>query len=72
MKPSTREQLDIALAAQRPLEVDLLVSENARRVTISQHLAFRKGLATRPAADELEEFLEEIRAAEFEGKGAGR
>ena len=37
MKPSDREQLEVALSAQRPLEVERLVPTHKRRVTITDH-----------------------------------
>ncbi len=59
-RPSTREQLEIALAAPRPiptdreqLEIERLVSSDCLR------------------ANDFEAFLEEIRFAAFEEKGAG-
>lgn len=40
------EQLRIALAASKPLEVELLISDDARRrVTVDDHAAFQKSLA---------------------------
>jgi hypothetical protein len=71
MKPSTREQLEVAFPAPRqPETVELLVSENARRCTINQHLAFRESLTTRETIDEIDGFLEELRAENFERRAA--
>ena len=66
-------------AHRNPLEVERLLSENSlrrslaadNRITVDRHAAFQKSLTTRETIDEIDAFLEEIRAAEFEGKGAG-
>jgi hypothetical protein len=65
-------------AHRDPLEVERLLSENSlrrslaadRRVSVEKHAAFQKSLTTRETFDEIDAFLEEIRQAEFEGKGA--
>lgn len=55
---------------REPLEVEHLLTEDQRRtVSIDDHAAFRESLAPK-MADELDDLIEEIRAAEFEGKGA--
>jgi hypothetical protein len=52
-----------------PLDA-LLTPEERSTVTVEKHAAFREAISTRPAADPLDELVEEIRQAEFEGKGA--
>jgi len=51
-------------------EVERLLTEDQRRLTVDQHAAFRESLATPRQLDEIDELVEEIRAAEFEEKGA--
>jgi hypothetical protein len=51
----TPDPLAVALAASKPLEVEMLVSDHARRVSVGEHQAFREGLAPRPAVDPIDE-----------------
>jgi hypothetical protein len=65
------DPLDVALSAQRPiydaprqpLAVELLLTES-QRVSVEEHQAFRESLAPAPAADPIDELVEEIRGGE--------
>jgi hypothetical protein len=67
MKPSDREQLEVALAASRPIDdaprqplaVELLLTES-QRVTVDQHAAFRESLTPPAPGDELVEELRKL------------
>lgn len=53
-----------------PLEIDLLLTEDQRRtVTVDDHAAFRESLAHKQAADEIDELVADIRAAEQNREG---
>ena len=41
------------------------------RITAADHEDFQKSISRPPQADEIDELVEELRAAEFEEKGAG-
>jgi hypothetical protein len=57
-------------ASREPLEIEFLVPPD-RRVTVSGHHAFREGLrATDSIDDDIDALVEDIRHAEFEGKGS--
>lgn len=61
MNPATQNE---------PLEVELLLTEDQRRpVTVAAHEAFRESLAP-VQHDEIDDLVEELRAAEFEQKGS--
>ena len=54
-------------------EVEGLLTDDQRRVTIKDHAAFRDSIeAPAPVGDSLDELIEEIRAAEFEERGSER
>ena len=57
MKPTHRESLQVALAAQKPIltEVELLVSESARRVSVNEHAAFQKSLSAHTADEDFDD-----------------
>jgi hypothetical protein len=65
-------------AHRNPLEVERLLTEHTlrrslaadNRITVDRHAAFQKSLTAREVIDEIDAFLEEIRAAEFEGRAA--
>jgi len=65
-------------AYRNPLEVERLLSENSlrrslaadRRVSVEKHAAFRESLTTRETFDEIDAFLEELRAENFERRAA--
>ena len=62
--------------SHHPLEIELLVNEDARRerVTVDTHAEFKRSI-TPPAPapfDEIDELVEELRSLEFEEKGAAR
>ncbi len=50
--------------------IEDLLSSDERRVSINQHAAFLESLTPPALGDELEDFIEELRAAEFEVRGA--
>ena len=62
MSETDHDRLAVALAAKRPisdaprvpLEVERLLSESQRRVSVADHQAFRESLATRPAFDDID------------------
>jgi hypothetical protein len=56
-------------AGREPLAPDALLTPSERRLTVDQHHTFRESLAPRRPLDPIDELLEEIRAAELEGKG---
>lgn len=68
MKPTARESLQVALGAQKPLEVELLTSEHHRRVTVEAHKAFRESLTPAKVISEIDEFLSELRSIKPEGE----
>jgi hypothetical protein len=65
-------------AFRSPLEVERLLSENSlrrslaadRRVSVEKHAEFQKSLTNRETIDELDAFLEELRAENFERRAA--
>jgi hypothetical protein len=75
VKPSDREQLEVALSTQRPIDdaprqplaVELLLTES-QRVSVADHAAFRESLAPAPAADPIDELVEEIRTLKPENQ----
>lgn len=51
-----------------PLPVELLVPADKRRLSVDQHHAFCESLPPPRPLDEIDELVEELRAAEPEGK----
>lgn len=67
MKPSDREQLEVALAAQLPLEVEHLVPAHVRRITVADHERWMQtGQPPHKDDADLEELIQAIRRAEME------
>jgi hypothetical protein len=65
-------------AHRNPLEVERLLTEHTlrrslaadNRITVDRHAAFRESLTTRETFDEIDAFLEELRAENFERRAA--
>lgn len=47
--------------APEPLEVELLASDHARRVSIQEVERFRESITTKPPADPIDELVAELR-----------
>ncbi len=57
MKPSPRENAEVALS-------------ECQTVTVNQHWLFIDSMLTEADCDEIDALVKDLRAAEFEGKGA--
>ncbi len=53
-----------------PLPVELLATQYQRRLSVAGHHEFRESISTTRPFDEIDEFVEELRAGEFEEKGS--
>lgn len=58
--------------APDPLEVERLLPEDARRVTVDDHAAFRASLAPKPPADPIDELVGELREIEADREAASQ
>ena len=55
------------------LEIEELLNSYRRRITPAQHQAFRDAIQPQPHNfDEVDELVESLRSAEFEGRGSAR
>lgn len=53
------------------LEVESLLTDDQRRISVNEHQHFQRSLSTdERGVDELDELVEEIRRHEFEERGA--
>ena len=55
---------------REPLEIELLVPAHARRISVNEHQAFRESYASKGEIEEIDILIEDLRAAEFEGRAS--
>jgi len=53
-----------------PLPIEAMLTDQRRPLSVSEHQEWRKRFYSSRPQDEIDELLEDIRAAEFEEKGA--
>jgi hypothetical protein len=67
MNPQTTAET----ASRDLLEVEHLATQDQRRtVSVAGHHQWRESISSTRPFDEIDEFVEQLRAGEFEGKGA--
>jgi hypothetical protein len=58
------------MSKPEPLTVGLLATDARRPLTVAGHHAWRESISSARPFDEVDEFVEELRAGEFEEKGS--